>query len=133
MRCADIFHPLRPFAIHKRWALAMAKEFSCEGYREVARGIRPSLMKDPCTYLSSLGKETAEFIEFLVIPVYACLIEIYPGPKTNAMIGYLRATQKVWQTYDDIRGPLRTAVPVNTRNTNDIPAFRQSTPLPATF
>ena len=112
MRCADIFHPLRPFNLHMKWALAIAKEFTSQGNMEIARGFKSSAMMDPSTYVSSLGKSTADFIDFLVIPLYSCFVKVFPNPRTDNFIERLKATQKRWYSYDRMRQE-RTAAVIN--------------------
>lgn len=76
---ADISNPTRPLEIYKKWADLIMKEFWQQGDKEKALGIPVSFLCDRNTFkchTSQIG-----FIDGIVLPMYQCLYETFPGIK----------------------------------------------------
>lgn len=107
IRCADVFHPLRPFHLHKRWALLFTHEISRETVLEHARRGQP-LLKDP---YHNLGAATIGFLNFLVIPLFRYLCRVFPHTHISRWVmPTLQAKLDAWTSYDRMRERRVTAL-----------------------
>lgn len=99
IRLADIYHPMRPFYLHKMWAVSIAQEFALQGKVEQELGQETSPMTDTSTYVSSLGKSTIGFIDFLVAPLLQRALQAMPELPTD-LASSLGSSRLKWSTYD---------------------------------
>uniref|UniRef100_A0A7S0QNP2 Phosphodiesterase n=1 Tax=Pyramimonas obovata TaxID=1411642 RepID=A0A7S0QNP2_9CHLO len=105
MRCADVFHPLRPFHLHKKWALLFTKEISRQLMLEYARRKVP--VKDP---YGNLGASTIDFLNFHVIPLFRYFVKVFPDKSfTSTVLLRLNAKVDIWKSYDMMRETRATA------------------------
>ena len=101
LRTADVFHPLRPFHIHKLWAMSIAQEFALQGKMEEELGQETTPLTDTHTYVSTLGASTTEFIDFVVIPLTQRLRRAFPE-LPSGFADALDAAKVKWRSYDGI-------------------------------
>jgi hypothetical protein len=101
LRVADVFHPMRPFHLHKRWAMSIAHEFALQGKVEEQLGQATSPLTNTDTYVSSLGGSTIGFMDFLVIPLVKRLEQALP-PFPKKYICTLELNKLKWRTYDNM-------------------------------
>jgi len=101
LQMADVFHPLRPFHIHKRWAMSIAQEFALQGKMEEELGQETTPLTNTHTYVSTLGASTTGFIDFVVIPLTQRLQRAFPELPSD-FAGALEAAKVKWRSYDGI-------------------------------
>lgn len=109
IRVADVFHPMRPFHLHKRWAMSIAQEFALQGKEEEQLGQATSPLTSTDTYVSSLGGSTIGFMDFLVIPLVKRLEQAQPA-FPNSYLCTLELNKLKWRTYDNMVCSRRTSV-----------------------
>ena len=99
LRCADIFHPLRPFHLHQKWALGIAEEFSQQGLMEAAKGLQSKPMMEQRTY-AGLRQSTIDFIDCLVVPLFTTFAAVFPSSEATKNMQQLNSTKVRWLSYD---------------------------------
>ena len=103
IRCADVFHPLRPFYLHRKWALSVANDFSNQGKLQASMGSIPDSMMSETTYVDSLGTSTIGFINSRVLPLYCRLSALFPDSVQCCNFpSHLKQTCTMWTSYDHI-------------------------------
>jgi cAMP-specific phosphodiesterase 4 len=76
MHTADISNPVKNFTVCQKWCTAVTDEFFAQGDRERTEGMPVSAMMDRDT--TNTSQLQVNFIEFVVGPLYAGLIKIFP-------------------------------------------------------
>ena len=93
LHCADISNPVKPFKIYDNWADCVLEEFFDQGDKEAARGMPKSPMMDRATTAKPMSQ--INFIEFIVGPLYANMVKIFPELSESAM--HLLKNRKLFQ------------------------------------
>jgi len=77
LHSADISNPVKKYSVYEKWATVVMEEFFLQGDRERRMGMPVSAMFDRHT--TNIQQMQVNFIEFVVGPLYAGLIRIFPG------------------------------------------------------
>uniref|UniRef100_A0A7S0N3R3 Phosphodiesterase n=1 Tax=Pyramimonas obovata TaxID=1411642 RepID=A0A7S0N3R3_9CHLO len=99
IRCADVFHPVRPFRLHRLWAYRITEEFAQQAKLESARHGLP-VPKSP-----KLGQATTGFLNALVNPLYTRFAKLFRPSSyvfVHNLCQRLTAVQQIWQSYDSM-------------------------------
>jgi len=97
MHSADISNPVKPFAVYNKWADRVLSEFFQQGDMEKERKMPCSPMMDRNT--TSRAMSQINFIEFVVAPLYATIIRLFPELKQLA-INLIDNRQRFGEMYD---------------------------------
>ncbi|KAK9829381.1 hypothetical protein WJX72_005491 [[Myrmecia] bisecta] len=81
LHCADISNAVKPISISEKWADRVLEEFFAQGDREKAAGLPVSPMMDRKTTSRSMSQ--INFIEFIVAPLFAQVVKIFPELKVT--------------------------------------------------
>jgi len=76
MHAADISNPVKPLFLYENWVGRVMEEFFRQGDMEKAKGMQISPMMDRT--ITSTNLSQVNFIEFVVAPLYATTIKIFP-------------------------------------------------------
>ncbi|CAN0099653.1 unnamed protein product, partial [Heterosigma akashiwo] len=68
IKCADICHPAKPWALHEQWSDLITREFFAQGAREARAGLPVSPLCDQAKV--DIPKSQCNFIDFLVRPCF---------------------------------------------------------------
>lgn len=100
IRCADTFHPFRPFSLHQYWALHITEEFAGQAKLETARRRDDNpVQSEP----SKLGQDTIGFLNALVCPVLLRLITLFNSrnkPFFDLLTQRLATNKNYWESHD---------------------------------
>lgn len=76
LHSADISNAVKPFGICRKWADCVLGEFFSQGDKEREASMPVSPMMDRAT--TSRGLSQVNFIEFVVLPLYANVVKLFP-------------------------------------------------------
>jgi hypothetical protein len=107
LHCADLVHPVMPWAIHKKMSLRMAQEFYTQFQEEERLGLPtlPFMGKNP-ECLSGLAPVQTGFLQYVVRPLWLALNgaagEDDKGERPlEAVVENLEHNSKMWQQLAD--------------------------------
>eukprot|EP00976_Prorocentrum_cordatum_P108360 1194827-Prorocentrum_minimum.AAC.3 len=105
IRSADVFHPIRPFRLHERWAVGITKEFAEQAKLEsVLQGLPP-----PDERSTRVGHKTIAFLDFLVVPLVdrlaRLIVDKVPSKRgfVDVLSRRLKEKHEIWLSYDKVR------------------------------
>eukprot|EP00753_Platysulcus_tardus_P012800 PLAT3548.6.p1 GENE.PLAT3548.6~~PLAT3548.6.p1 ORF type:complete len:401 (-),score=179.17 PLAT3548.6:90-1292(-) len=95
LKCADIAHPTRPEALHRRWSDHIMEEFFQQGDEERKLHLPVSPLCDRGTVQAA--KSQSGFIKFIVAPVYNSWVNFLGGAAAQTCIRNLLDNADMWE------------------------------------
>lgn len=92
IHAADISNPCRPWPIFHQLSLLLCVEFFRQGEEELSLGLPVSPNMDP--QVASVSAINVGFIDFIVLPYFEALAELYP--KSKKMVAVCKKNRDNW-------------------------------------
>jgi cAMP-specific phosphodiesterase 4 len=95
IKCADIGHSTKCTKIHAKWSELIIEEFFLQGDEEKELGMEISPFMNRASENSA--KNQVGFFEFIVLPFYDAVAEVFSLPGFTAIQGQARVNYNLWK------------------------------------
>jgi hypothetical protein len=105
VKCCDVGHPARLFALHIRWSRRICEEFFRQGDIEASKGMKISPLCDRNVPSTTYPAGQIGFINFVSRPLYSLLSHIVKSTDFKPWMNNLDSNQAHWE---DLKSKDRT-------------------------